>query len=90
MTDTFWIVVTRDGASRLVKGRRAKYQTPERPALKQGEYAVLVTIRVSDAVFRPAPLPEATITVPETAIVAPQVRVDVESPPPLPDGEAPT
>lgn len=81
MKDVAWLVVNAKGIVRVVKGRRAKWHTPERPALSKGEYAVLVSVTVPDSAFAPTPLPTAHIEVPESALVAPTVEVTVEQPP---------
>lgn len=79
MKDSAFLIFNKKGLVRMVKGRRVPSYGPRvRPALDAGEYAVLVTVNVPDAVFMPQPTPEATITVPESAVVAPRVEVVVE------------
>lgn len=81
MKDSAYLIFDQKGLRRMVKGRRVPSYGPRtRPALAAGEYAVLVTVVVPDAVFKPLPTPEATITVPESAVLSPVVEVVVETP----------
>jgi hypothetical protein len=84
VTDTVWLIMKKSGISRIAKGGRKTWRSPhiKRPALAEGEYAVLITVKVPDSAWNPKPLPEATITVPESALVAPAVLVGVTDPPP--------
>lgn len=75
MNDGGWIIVNRRG----IVGLRKK---ATRPALAAGEYAVFLKIEVPDAVFQPAALPTATLRVPETALVAPDVTLEIADPAP--------
>lgn len=90
MTDAVWIIVSRKGIQRIAKGPTRAWQRRNldipRPRLAQGEYAVLVKVDVPDSAFKPIGLPTAVITVPEAALVAPTVDVEVQTPPP-PDGD---
>lgn len=81
MKDSCYLIFTKKGVRRIAKGRRATWGPRERPALEAGEYAVFVTVIVPDAVFAPRTTPEATITVPEVAVIEPRVAVDVQTPP---------
>lgn len=83
MKDSAFLIFNNKGIIRMLKGNagRPRYASRQRPALAAGEYAVLVTVNVPDAVFKPQPTPEATITVPESGVVAPRVDVLVEVPP---------
>lgn len=45
-----------------------------RPSLRSGEYAILVKLKVPDNLFVHA-FPEATINVPENAVIKPVVEV---------------
>jgi hypothetical protein len=83
MKDSAYLIFSKTGLRRMVKGSigPSYRKTYRRPALKQGEYAVFVTVEVPNAVFAPQPTPEATITVPEAAVVVPRVEVEVNMPP---------
>lgn len=81
MRDTFWLILNAKGAVGIRKGRRAKWHALERPALGRGEYAVALTVDVPDSAFAPSPLPSATLTIPESALVAPAISVELEDPP---------
>lgn len=83
MKDSAFLIFDKRGLRRMVKSTTGPSwkRTHVRPALKTGEYAVLVKVTVPDSAFAPAPTPEATIIVPDSAIVAPRVDVQVESPP---------
>lgn len=80
MKDSCWLIFDKKGVREMRKGRRSNWQNVERPALKAGQYAVLVTVNCPDRAFQAVPLPEATITVPEGALIAPVVDVKVEVP----------
>lgn len=86
MNDSCWLVLKKTGIQRVVKGNtrqwdRARGDIP-RPRLAQGEYAVLISVKVPDSAFKPIGLPTAVINVPESALVAPTVDVQVTDPPP--------
>jgi hypothetical protein len=85
MKDSAFLIFNRNGIARLAKGQRRRGMPRTRPALGAGEYAVLVSLVVPDAVFKPAPLPEATITVRDADVIAPLVEVRID---PIPPGIA--
>ena len=89
MKDSCWIIMTAKGIRRMTKGRRANWTPVERPALNAGEYAVLISVEVPDSAFKPRALPEATVRVPESSLVAAPVEVEIEDPPAdeLPPGD---
>jgi hypothetical protein len=70
MKDEGYIVFTKNGLDRLVKGLPKK--------LSAGEYAVRILLDVPDGLFTP-PIPTATLTVPASAALAPPVTVDLGS-----------
>jgi hypothetical protein len=73
MIDSAYLIFNHMGLRRMVKGKR-KGSARTSPALNRGEYAVLVRVVVPNSVFNPPPTAEATITVPEHAvIIAPPV-----------------
>lgn len=88
MRDSAFLVFNRQGLVRMVKGMNKRHWNSkrQRPELRAGEYAVLVTVEVPDAVFEPRPTPEATITVSESAVVTPAVHVVTEQAPAADDG----
>lgn len=92
MKDSAWLVVKSTGIQRIVKGNTRQWQRSRgdipRPPLRHGEYAVLISVEVPDSAFKPIGLPTATIVVPEHALIAPKVDVEVQQPPPEPSDEA--
>jgi len=81
MKDSFFLICTAKGVNRLTKGKHHPWQTPKLPALAAGEYAVLLSVEIPDSTFAPRPTPEATIRIPESAVIAPPVEVEVLEPP---------
>lgn len=83
MIDSAYLIFNHMGLRRMVKGKR-KGSPRASPALNRGEYAVLVTVNVPASVFKPTPTAEATITVPETAVIVapPVVELSVNGAPP--------
>lgn len=83
MKDSAWLIMNKRGLTRMVKGKTGPSWRKEhvRPALKEGEYAVLISVEVPESAFKPAPLPSASITIPESAIIAAPAHVDVLEPP---------
>jgi len=81
MKDSFFLICTKNGARRMAKGRPTKWQPRKLPALAAGEYAVLLSVEIPDSTFAPRPTPEATIRIPESAVIAPPVEVEVLEPP---------
>lgn len=79
MKDSAFLIFNKSGISRLVKGRHSRHQPHQRPALDAGEYAVLVSVSVPDQIFKPRAIPEATITVPDAAVIEPRVDVAIET-----------
>jgi hypothetical protein len=84
MTDSAFLIVTTTGISRMVKSRPAKGKPHTRPALKPGEFAVLLQVNVPDLAFVPRPIPQATLDVSVQRLVAPPVEVTQLTPPPDP------
>lgn len=80
MKDSAYLIFNKNGLRRMMKGTSGPSwaQTRKRPALAAGEYAVLVTVNVPNAIFADRPMPEAIITVPESAVLTPRVDVTVE------------
>lgn len=76
MKDSAFLIFDKKGLRRMVKGHRRGFPV-RRPSLSAGEYAVLVTVNVPESVFKPLPTPQATITVPQSAVVEPVVDVVV-------------
>lgn len=72
MRDTCYLTLNSRGVVRMTKNP---------PSSKAGEVAVKVNVVVPDEVFR-TPTAEATIEVPEYAVIRPLVDVVVEDPPP--------
>lgn len=68
MQDTIYLVLSAKGVRRMTKGGIRRGRRMAQPALGAGERAVLVRIEVPDSAFRPAPTPEATLTIPEHAL----------------------
>lgn len=62
MNDTVWICFNERGATRMVK------RTTARPALKVGEYAVLVELKVPETVFTEVE-PAATLNVQRRKVI---------------------
>lgn len=85
MNDSCWLIMNARGIRRMAKGRRSSWRQVERPALEKGEYAVLVSVTVPNTAFKPQALPEATLEIQESQLVAPTVRVAIEEPPPPPE-----
>ena len=88
MKDSVWLIITKSGIDRMVRGgdqnsrtRPEQYRKVTRPALKVGEQAMLISVEVPGSVFEPKPDPHAIIVVPESRLVAPTVSVTVEEPP---------
>lgn len=71
MRDSFFVVLSEFGVERMTK---------RKGSLRRGEVAVQVWITVPDSSFVD-PLATAHIVVPETAIIHPQVLVEVEEQP---------
>lgn len=73
----------------MVKSRPARHGPHSRPALKAGEYAVLIRVNVPDLAFLPPPISEAVLDVSVQKMVAPPVEVmniepPAETPPVVP------
>jgi hypothetical protein len=81
MKDSFFLICTKDGVRRIAKGRRSQWDKVKLPALSAGEYATYLHVEIPDSTFAPRPTAEATIRIPESAVVAPPVEVEVLEPP---------
>lgn len=81
MKDSFFLICTKDGVRRIAKGRRSTWEKRTLPSLSAGEYTVFLSVEIPDSTFQPRPTPEATIRIPESAVVAPPVEVKVLEPP---------
>lgn len=68
MTATTFIVIDRHGVKRATK---------RRPNLRSGEVMVRLNISVSDRFFA-ANAPVANLTIPDSAVVTPEVKVEVK------------
>lgn len=75
MKDSFFLILGRAGARRIIKGKHG------RPLLAKDEYAVRLSVEIPDSTFAPRPTAEATIRIPESAVIAPSVEVEVLEPP---------
>lgn len=84
MRDSAFVVFSKKGLQRMMKGRAAG-GSRQRPQLGRGEFAVLVTFEVPDSIFMERPVPEATVRIPERQIIEAPIDVDVEDPPGPPD-----
>lgn len=80
MQDSAYLIFSKNGLRRMVKGYTGPSWSRKhvRPALKEDEYAVRVTVNVPDSVFAPRSAPEATITIPESAVLVPSAEVSVD------------
>lgn len=75
MRDSVYLVFGSQGIDRMT--RRA-------PELGAGEHAVRVRLEVPDSVFRPNPMPDAVLKVPERAVLSPTLEVMTAEPPAAP------
>jgi len=80
MKDSVYLIFTSAGVSRMAKGRTHRSQPLKRPALRTGEYAVIVAVTVPESVFKQVPTPRATITIPEATAVDLVITATVEVP----------
>jgi hypothetical protein len=84
MKDSAYVVFSKKGLQRMMKGRQAG-GSRARPQLGRGEFAVLVTFDVPDSIFNERPVPEATVRIPERQIIEAPIDVEVNDPPGPPD-----
>lgn len=71
MKDTIYLVVKSRGVDRMLKTRL--------PSLRGGELAIKLTVTVDDANFR-SPLATASLDVPDSFVIEPDIEVDLEQP----------
>lgn len=76
MNDSAYLIFNKKGIVRLAKGGRT--WSRKRPALKAGEYAVLVRVIVPQRYFDERSLPSATLNIPEELILEPSVTMEAE------------
>lgn len=70
MKDVAYLIVTKDGISRLTK---------RWPTLARQEVAIQIHVTVPDNVFR-SPVLRADFEVPEDRVIQPEIQVEVTSP----------